>query len=82
MAIQHGKNLIDITTLIGAKGQDGADGKSAYELYLEAYPNYSKSEEEWLDDLINDRLGTSDQVIISFDSQGGTPLDPPNSIYQ
>lgn len=31
------------------------DGKSAYELYCEAHPEYTGSEEEWLDDLVNGR---------------------------
>lgn len=34
----------------------GSNGKSAYELYIEAYPEYKGTEKQWLDDLVNGRL--------------------------
>lgn len=46
---QDGKN--------GTNGQDGQNGKSAYELYVESHPDYKGNEEQWLDDLVNGRLG-------------------------
>ena len=61
-------NLIELSSLIGPKGdkgndgQDGKDGKSAYEIYKETHPEYTKSEEEWLDDLVNGRLGTKEET--------------------
>ena len=42
---------------VGKDGMAGSDGKSAYELYCDAYPEYEGTEEEWLDDLANGRLG-------------------------
>lgn len=35
----------------GAQGPQGVDGKSAYELYKEAYPDYTGTMEQWLADL-------------------------------
>lgn len=35
----------------GSQGTPGANGKSAYELYKEAYPDYSGTLEEWLESL-------------------------------
>ncbi len=58
-------------------GSDGLSGKSAYEIYLENYPEYNKSETQWLDDLVNGRLATAEDVyyLVSFDSNGGTPIN-------
>ena len=47
----------------------GDNGKSAYEIYCEYYPNYQKTETEWLDDLINGRLGNKAEHTVSFDTQ-------------
>ena len=57
------------------KGQNGVDGKSAYELYKDAHPEYTKSEEEWLDDLVNGRLGNVVSHKVSFDEQGGSHVE-------
>lgn len=68
-----GKDGINGTN--GADGKDGAigkDGKSAYEIYIAAHPEYNKSEEEWLDDLVNCRLADVEQVTVRFDAEGGT----------
>ena len=56
--------------VVGKDGKDGKNGKSAYEIYLEHYPDYEGTEEEWLDDLINGRLGTK-KVTITLDVYGG-----------
>ena len=58
----------------GEPGEDGQDGKSAYELYCESHPEYNGTEEEWLDDLVNGRLGNQQIHIVSFDSCGGSEV--------
>ena len=55
----------------GDTGDKGDTGKSAYEQYKEAHPDYNKSEEEWLDDLLNGRLGTQVTHTVSFNTNGG-----------
>ena len=62
----------------GTNGTDGQNGKSAYQLYLEAYPEYTKSEAEWLDDLINGRLANLQSFTVQFNSNGGTSVDSQN----
>ena len=52
----------------------GEDGQSAYELYCDAHPEYMGSEAEWLDDLVNGRLGTKTLCTVTFDSNGGTTV--------
>lgn len=42
----------------GIQGETGESGQSAYELYIENYPDYEGDEQQWLDDLINGNLGT------------------------
>lgn len=55
-----------LKTIKGENGKDGSDGKdgenglSAYELYKKYHPEYAKSEEEFLDDLVNGRLGNKE----------------------
>lgn len=44
----------------GTDGKDGENGLSAYELYKKYHPEYTKSEEEFLDDLVNGRLGNKE----------------------
>ena len=53
----------------GDAGADGQDGKSAYEIYKAAHPEYAGNEQQWLDDLVNGRLGTEEKVIytVTFD---------------
>ncbi len=53
----------------GPQGETGATGKSAYELYKDAHPEYSGTEEQWLDDLVNGRLGTEEPTYytVTFD---------------
>ena len=52
-----------------------ATGLSAYEIYILKNPSYNKSEDEWLDDLINGRLSNVDTYNIEFDSCGGSSID-------
>ena len=54
----------------GADGTDGEDGLSAYEIYKKNHPDYNKSESQWLNDLVNGRLGTKTLHTVSFDTQG------------
>ena len=49
-------NLIELTSLVGPKGEDGFNGKSAYEIYLENFPDYIGDEQKWLNDLITGNL--------------------------
>lgn len=65
----------------GQNGTDGEDGKSAYEIYCEAHPEYTGSEEEWLDDLVNGELGNKEMHIVTFDSNGGTAVEPQEVLH-
>ena len=57
----------------GMPGIDGNDGLSAYEIYIKYYPEYTGSEEEWINDLINGNLGGSKATYtVSFNSNGGS----------
>lgn len=58
----------------GDKGDKGDTGKSAYEKYKEAHPEYNKTEEEWLDDLLNGRLGEIITHTVSFNTNGGSEV--------
>lgn len=59
----------------GDKGDKGDAGKSAYEKYKEAHPEYNKTEEEWLDDLLNGHLGIQIAHTVSFNTNGGSEVD-------
>ncbi|MCR3906505.1 MAG: InlB B-repeat-containing protein [Tenericutes bacterium] len=65
-------NLIEISTLTGNTGENG---KSAYDLYKENNPDYIGDEQQWLDDLVNNRLGTKQTFKVTFDSNGGTSVE-------
>ena len=52
---------------VGQTGQNGSNGKSAYEIYKEAHPEYEGNEQQWLDDLINGRLGGQQTFTVTFD---------------
>ena len=60
----------------GAQGDKGDNGESAYQIYVKAHPEYTGTEEEWLDDLVNGRLGIKDRYTVSFDSNGGSFVEP------
>lgn len=55
--------------------QSSPTGKSPYQLYCESHPDYHKSEEEWLQDLINGKLGDKTKYEVTFNSNGGSPVD-------
>lgn len=42
------------------KGDNGQNGKSAYELYKQYHPDYNKTEEEFMQDLVNGELSTKE----------------------
>lgn len=60
----------------GEPGEEGAAGKSAYEQYTEAHPDYEGTYEEWLDDLINGRLGNKEVHTVTFISNARTRVEP------
>lgn len=47
------QNLIEISALKGSSGNDGANGLSAYEIYKLHNPDYSGTEEQWLQELFD-----------------------------
>lgn len=49
-------------------------GKSPYQLYCESHPDYNKNEEEWLQDLINGKLGDKQKYEVTFNSNGGSQV--------
>lgn len=57
------KNLIAVSTLTGEKGSDGL---SAYEIYLKYHPEYTKSEQEWINELVSGKLAESSTVTVTF----------------
>lgn len=50
----------------GEDGDDGDDGLSAYEIYKKYYPDYTGTEKQWLDDLVNGRLSTTETCTVTF----------------
>lgn len=56
----------------GENGEDGADGLSAYEIYIKYHPEYTGSEEEWIEDLESGKLRI---ITIGFDSNGGSEVE-------
>lgn len=65
-------NLVLLSSLVN---QDGSNAKSAYDLYIDIYPDYIGNDEQWLDDLIHDRLGNYDVYTVTFDSHGGSLIE-------
>ncbi len=49
--------------------------KSPYQLYCESHPDYHRTEEEWLQDLINGKLGDKSKYEVSFNSNGGSSVE-------
>ena len=62
---------VNLGNIKGDIGETGNDGKSAYEIYLEYYPEYDKSEKEWLEDLINGELGKNNKHKVTFNYNNG-----------
>lgn len=61
------------TLLVGT--DEKSKSKSPYEIYCEAHPTYSKTEDEWLDDLVNGRLADKKTYTVSFNSVGGSAVE-------
>lgn len=49
--------------------------KSPYQLYCESHPDYTGNEEQWLQDLIDGKLGDKEKYTVTFNSNGGSPVD-------
>ena len=66
----------------GIDGVDGEDGLSAYEIYISYFPEYNKSEKEWISDLINGNLQTVEPktYTVTFDSNGGSDVPSQSGI--
>ena len=62
---QDGNNGAD-----GKPGQDGDDGLSAYEIYIKHHPEYTKSEKEWIEDVVSGKLSVSDSAKVTFMLKG------------
>ena len=45
----------------GTDGKPGESGLSAYEIYIKYHPEYTGTEEEWINDLVNGKLGGDDE---------------------
>ncbi len=58
----------------GEDGVDGEDGLSAYEIYIKYHPEYTGTEEEWLEDLVNGDL--REEYKITFQTNGGSQIEP------
>ncbi len=56
----------------GAQGPQGNNGLSAYQIYLKYHPEYSGTEEEWIEAYVT---GTLIQHTVTFDLNGGTAAD-------
>ena len=46
----------------GAVGPQGETGLSAYQIYLKYHPEYKGTEEQWINDLVNGRLGAVEET--------------------
>ena len=58
----------------GKDGNDGENGLSAYEIYIKYHPEYTGSEAEWLEDLINGDL--REEYKVTFQTNGGSQIEP------
>lgn len=56
--------------LIALSSLKGSNGESAYEIYKKHNTSYTKTEAEWIDDLVNGRLGGSNQHTVKFINDG------------
>ena len=64
----------------GIQGEQGKDGMSAFEIFKKHYPEYTKSEEEWIRELINGELITNKHTV-TFNSNGGTEVMPQEVLH-
>ena len=67
MAVENGFTGSEADWLASIKGDEGTEGKSAYELYCELF-GYEGTEEQWLIDL---RTGALISFNVTFDLNGG-----------
>lgn len=58
--------------VLNDSGNSSPSSKSPYQLYCESHPNYHGTEAQWLDDLINGRLGDKKTYTVTFNSNGGS----------
>ena len=72
-AENKGENPLDYETWLasikgekGDPGVDGKNGKSAFETYCEYHPEYTKSEEEWINEFCKEYLGEAGEY--TYDS--------------
>ena len=63
----------------GPKGDAGEEGESAYEIYIRYHPEYTGTEQEWIEDLVNGNL--REKYTVTFRSNGGTPIDAQKVSY-
>jgi len=63
----------------GPKGDKGDSGLSAYEIYIKYHPEYTGTEEEWLEDLVNGNL--REKYTVSFNTGNGTPVQSQKVSY-
>lgn len=59
-----------LESIMGQQGEPGENGLSAYEIYVKYHTDYEKTEEEWIEDLINGHL-IENTFTITFDVNGG-----------
>ena len=63
-----------VAGFVSNKNQDSAVSKTPYQLYCESHPDYHKSEEEWLQDLVNGNLGDKQKYTVHFNTYGGSSV--------
>ena len=63
----------------GPKGDKGDDGLSAYEIYIKYHPEYTGTEEEWIQDLVNGNL--REKYTVTFKSNGGSAVESQKVSY-
>jgi len=58
---------VNIGPIVGEDGRDGTNGEkgeTAYELYVKYHPSYTKTEKDWVDDLVLGKLSSIDTYDI------------------
>ena len=77
----NGLSAYEIAVELGYRGTvnewlatlKGNDGLSAYEIYLKYHPEYKKSEEEWIEDLMNKEINDAEKeyCTVTFELNNG-----------
>ena len=57
----------------GDKGEQGDEGLSAYEIYIKHHPEYTGTEQEWIEDLVNGDL--RETYTVTFNTTGGSKVE-------